>query len=81
MDSVNRMVKVRGKTYRFSRREDGVYEVYRILDDKRVGTFARGPHLQVVPESGHESVHLLREIALAALQQGRLSWTGRLRVA
>lgn len=74
------MVNVGGKTYRFSKRSDGKYEVFRILDDRRVGLFERSPYLHVMPD-GSTSPTLLKEIALTALQQGRLSWTGRLQVA
>jgi hypothetical protein len=81
MQSDNRMVTVGGKTYRFCKGADGKYEVFRILDDRRVGTFQRIPNLCVEPDNHSVSINLLREIALTALQQGRLSWTGRLQVA
>ena len=39
------MVQVAGTTYRIVRRERGHYDVVRILDDERVGSFRSIPHL------------------------------------
>ena len=75
MVRVKGMVTVGGKTYRVSKLYQGRYEVVRILDDCRVGTFASSPRLEVMPEGVEPE--LLSEIALLALKQGKLSWVGR----
>jgi hypothetical protein len=75
--SVAKGVVVVGRTsYRVSKLHAGKYEVVRILDDQRVGTFESEPRLVVEPE-GIEP-ELLTEIALAALRQGKISWSQRL---
>jgi hypothetical protein len=78
MRSVKGMVLVSGGTYRITRIEAGCYDVWRILDDQRVGRFRVGPPLEVEP-AGNEA-DLLREIARAAVQSARTSWVGRLSV-
>lgn len=75
MVRVKGMVTVGGNTYRVSKLYRGTYEVVRILDDRRVGTFESSPKLQVTPEG--VDPELLSEIALLALKQGKLSWVGR----
>jgi inorganic pyrophosphatase/exopolyphosphatase len=65
------MVSADGNTYRVSRVSDGVYEVVRIIDDHRIGTFETSPTLRVMPE-GVDST-LLREIAYLAMKQGKIS--------
>jgi hypothetical protein len=48
------------------------YEVVRILDDARVGSFELRPKLCVHPEGIERE--LLLQIAMTALQQGKVSW-------
>jgi hypothetical protein len=69
------MVVVGGITYRVSKLYAGKYEVVRILDDHRVGTFESEPRLVVEPEGVEPE--LLSEIAIAALKQGKVSWSQR----
>jgi hypothetical protein len=76
MQFVKGMVLVGGKTYRIVRLGQGQYEVIRILDDARVGTFSTQPKLQVT--SNVIEPQLMTEIARSALMGGKLSWMGRL---
>jgi hypothetical protein len=69
------MVTVGGRTYRVSKLYHGKYEVFRVLDDRRVGTFESTPRVEVAPE-GIEP-ELLHKIALLALREGKLSWLSR----
>ena len=62
------MLSVRGATYRVSKVVEGRYEVVRILDDHRIGTFEPKPTLQVSAEG--VDAELLREIASLAMRQG-----------
>jgi hypothetical protein len=62
------MLSVRGATYRVSKVVEGKYEVVRILDDRRIGTFEPRPTLQIAPEG--VDAELLREIASLAMKQG-----------
>jgi len=71
------MVLVAGKTYRIAKIERGKYEVFRIADDARVGSFDSAPRLSVRPEGIEEK--LLVEIALAALKAAKVSWSGQLK--
>lgn len=67
------MVQCLGKTYRIMKVHPGRYDVIRIDDDVRVGSFDANPKLQVRAEGiPHE---LLAQIALTALKQGKLSWS------
>jgi hypothetical protein len=70
---VKGLLSVRGVTYRIARVTPGAYEVVRILDELRVGTFECTPALRVMPEAVGSD--LLREIAYAAMKQGQLSST------
>ena len=70
------MVSFGGMTYRVEKIAHDRYEVVRILDDRRIGAFAREPNIQVMPEGVDSG--LLREIAHLALRQGKISWAGRL---
>ena len=76
MEFVKGMVLVGGKTYRIVRVEPGQYEVVRILDDARVGTFSTQPKLQVTSHT--IELPLMTQIARSALMGGKLSWMGRL---
>ena len=76
MQFVKGMVLVGGKTYRIVRLEPGQYEVVRILDDARVGTFSTLPKLQITSHS--IELPVMTQIARSALMGGKLSWMGRL---
>lgn len=79
MRVVKGMVQVAGKTYRVVRVAQGSYEVVRILDDTRVGTFRSTPPVEIVAQGIDPS--LMVEIARAAIQGAKTSWVGRLTVA
>jgi hypothetical protein len=72
------MVQCSGTTYRIMKIGSGSYEVVRILDDVRMGTFDVSPRLRVRPENG-AAQNLLVEIALTALKEAKLSWTAHVR--
>lgn len=76
MQFVKGMVLVGGKTYRIVRLGRGEYEVVRILDDARVGTFSTQPKLQVTSHT--IELPIITQIARSALMGGKLSWMGRL---
>ena len=76
MQSVKGMVQVAGTTYRIVRVNIGRYEVVRILDDRRVGTFATEPKLQVL--TSDIELPIMMEIALSAMKKGKTSWVGRI---
>lgn len=76
MSAPKGVVVVGQVSYRVTKLHTGKYEVVRILDDQRVGTFESEPRLVVEPE-GIEP-ELLNEIAIAALKQGKISWAQRL---
>jgi hypothetical protein len=69
------MVQVRGITFRIERLAACVYEVVRIKDDLRIGTFRTMPELAIVHSQGEPE--LIREIARAAVQRGKTSWVRR----
>ena len=79
MRVVKGMVQVAGKTYRVVRIAQGSYEVVRILDDTRVGTFRSTPPVEIVAQGIEPS--LMIEIARAAIQGAKTSWVGRLSLA
>jgi hypothetical protein len=66
------MVQISGKTYRIMKVSSHGYEVIRILDDMRIGSFDVTPRLQVRPDGVPRE--LLYEIALTALKEAKLSW-------
>lgn len=72
---VKGMVQVAGTTFRIVRIERGYYEVVRILDDTRLGSFWSEPTFTVSESSNRE---LLREVARCAIQGGKTTWEGRL---
>jgi hypothetical protein len=78
MRVVKGMVQVAGKTYRVVRLGQGSYEVVRILDDTRVGTFRSTPPVEITAQ-GIDAA-LMVEIARAAIQGAKTSWVGRLSV-
>jgi hypothetical protein len=75
MQSVKGMVQVAGTTFRIVRVGPGLYEVIRIADDARVGTFQTSPFKVLTHDIEHE---LMREIALAAVHEAKTSWVHRL---
>ncbi len=66
------MVQLSGTTYRIMKIDSHSYEVIRILDDVRIGSFKVMPRLQVLADG--VPGELLREIALTALKEAKLSW-------
>jgi hypothetical protein len=71
------MVQVGSVTYRIARVRAGVYDVVRLLDDTRVGTFSLGANRQAT--FAGDAPELVRTIARVALQRGRTTWApGRL---
>jgi len=75
---VKGMVQVAGSTFRIVRVSRGHYDVVRILDDARVGSFWSEPTLKVSEGPEYE---LLREVARRAIQGGKTSWIGRFELA
>jgi hypothetical protein len=73
------MVQVAGTTYSVVRLGEGHYEVVRLLDDLRVGTFRSVPPVTVEVQGIEEG--LMQAIARAAIQGAKTSWVGRLNVA
>jgi hypothetical protein len=76
MQTVKGMVQVSGATYRIVRLGPGEYEVVRLLDDARVGTFRSFPRVEVL--ASQIDANLMRLIARAAVQGAKTSWVGRL---
>jgi hypothetical protein len=72
MPDVKGMVQVAGATYRIVKVAKGKYDVIRILDEERVGTFETFPRVKIDPVGVPEK--LLMEIALTALKQAKISW-------
>jgi hypothetical protein len=72
---VKGMVQVAGSTFRIVRVERGRYDVFRILDDSRLGSFWCEPSFAL---SASEDQDLLREVARGAIQGGKCTWVGRL---
>jgi len=72
---VKGMVQVHSVTYRIVRVRAGYYDVVRLLDDVRVGAFSVAPRQETIIEG--DSPELIREVARAALQGGRTTWTPR----
>ncbi len=72
---VKGMVQVAGTTFRIVRIKRGHYDVVRILDDVRVGSFWCEPTFAV---SASDQPEQLREVARSAIQGGKCTWVGRL---
>jgi hypothetical protein len=70
------LIRFGSVTYRISRLRHGEYEVVRILDDVRIGTFGCFPELTVTSSSIHPAFIL--KIARAAARTARTSWIRRL---
>jgi hypothetical protein len=69
------MLSFKGVTYRVSKVCPGTYEVVRIIDDCRLGTFETVPRLRVIADG--EPGDLVRELAYLAIKQGKLSTAKR----
>lgn len=72
---VKGMVQVHSVTYRIVRVSAGHYDVVRLLDDVRVGTFSLGTRREAIIEG--DAPEVIREVARAALQGGRTTWAPR----
>ena len=72
---VKGMVQVHSVTYRIVRVRTGHYDVVRLLDDVRIGTFTLGIQREAIIEG--DAPELIRQIARAALQGGRTTWAPR----
>jgi hypothetical protein len=72
---VKGMVQVAGTTFRIVRVKRGQYDVVRILDDTRLGSFWCEPSFAVSDSADQD---LLREVARCAIQGGKTTWVGRL---
>jgi len=70
------LVRFGNVTYRIGRLRHGEYEVVRILDDVRIGTFGCFPQLTVTSSSVHPAFIL--KIAWTAVRASRPSWIRRL---
>ncbi len=66
------MVESHGHTYRIMKVNPRSYEVFRILDDAKVGSFETAPRLEVRPSCVTREV--LFQIAMTALKQAKISW-------
>ena len=67
------MVQLGSLTYRVLGLGDHQYGIVRLVDDRFLGTFRDRPSLSVCAEPG-ENECLLREVATAAIRQGRTAW-------
>lgn len=76
--AVKGMVQVAGSTFRIVRVERARYEVFRILDDSRLGSFWCEPTFAL---SASEDQDLLRQVARSAIHGGKCTWVGRLEFA
>jgi hypothetical protein len=74
--SIRGMVQLDTVTYRIVRVRAGQYDVVRLLDDERIGTFSPGGNMAAVLEDC-SAPGVLREVARLALQGGRTSWSPR----
>ncbi len=79
MQAVKGMVQVDGVTYRIVRVGAARYDVIRVLDDARVGSFQSAPTFELKAERIEEPT--LREVARTAIQRAKTSWVGRLVLA
>lgn len=76
MKLVQGMIQVSGTTYRVARMRHGDYQVTRISDDVVVGSFDCAQTVQVT--ALRIDALLMKQLASAAVQQGRTSWMGTL---
>jgi hypothetical protein len=76
LDSFKPMVRIGSVSYRVTRVARGEYEVVRILDDRRLGTFRSVPSFQVTSAEIHPT--FIRQIARAAARAKRAGLAERL---
>jgi len=76
---VKGMVQVHRVTYRIVRVRTGQYEVVRVLDDVRVGMFFLTALQE--PVIVGDAPDVIRDVARAALQGGRTTWSPRRLIA
>ena len=69
------MVQVLGITYRVVQVRAAGYSVIRIHDDTEIGRFSCGGTLETTQIAVSDA--LMRQVANAAVHQGRTSWLGR----
>lgn len=74
MHVIKGMVQVLGTTYRVVRLQVGRYQVVRIHDEAVVGAFYCAKTLEIIAAS--VDAVLMRQIASAAVHQGKTSWMG-----
>ena len=72
MQDVKGMVQVAGVTYRIVKIEHGSYEVIRILDEVRIGSFDTVPRLRI--HAADVDLELVRAVTMTALKQAKVSW-------
>lgn len=72
MQDVKGMVQHGGVTYRIVKIDHAKYEVIRILDENRIGTFETLPRLRIQTEMGEDRV--LLDVTITALKQAKISW-------
>jgi hypothetical protein len=73
MPDVKGMIQHEGATYRIVKVGKGKYDVIRILDEIKLGSFETIPKLRVQPQSIDDE-KLLLSISLNALKQAKISW-------
>jgi hypothetical protein len=73
MHVIKGMVQVFGTTYRVVQIEASSYEVIRIRDEAIAGLFSCAQTMNTVAFS--VDTRLMKQIAAAAVQQGRTTWT------
>ena len=74
---VRGMVQVDSITYRIVRFARGTYEVVRLLDDQKIGTFTLAGNRGVFTDAEGRAADIVREVGRLALQSGRTSWAPR----
>jgi hypothetical protein len=67
------MIQYEGATYRIVKVGKGKYDVIRILDEIKMGSFETIPKLRVQPQRVDDE-KLLLDISLTALKQAKISW-------
>jgi len=72
MQDVKGMVQVAGVTYRIVKIKHGRYEVIRILDEVRIGTFETVPRLRI--HAADVDLERVRAVTVTALKQAKVSW-------
>jgi hypothetical protein len=70
------IVRLGSVAYRVTRLEPGTYEIVRIVDDRRMGTFRSVPTFQVTSSEIHPA--FVRKIAALAAKAARPSFAERI---